>query len=310
MNFVIGMEQSNTLKKTLQPWILAARPRTLPAAISPILIGIGISVFLGRFHLGAALAALICAICIQIGTNYINDVVDFTRGHDQSDRLGPLRVTQAGLLSPKQVWGGGIAAFGLAIAAGLYLAVVAGWPVILIGAACILAGIAYSAGPIPLVNTGLADLFVLIFFGWAAVNGTVFVLTLSVPIEAWLGGLAAGVLTVNILVVNNIRDIISDQRAGRKNIPVIYGRRGGEIEYLIMLGIAYLMPLALFLVMDWQPWILLTYLTLPAAIKAYLELHKTPDGKLLNVQLAKTARLLFLYSLAMAGGFVLSRWLG
>jgi len=303
------MEQQNTHNHALQPWVLAARPKTLPAAISPILIGIGISVYLGRFHLGAALAAMACAVFIQIGTNYTNDVVDFTRGHDQSDRLGPLRVTQAGLLTPKQVWGGGIAAFGLAAAAGLYLTVIAGWPVILIGAASILAGLAYSAGPVPLVNTGLADLFVLIFFGWTAVVGTVFVITLSIPIESWLGGLAAGVLTVNILVVNNIRDIVSDRRAGRRNIPVIYGRQGGEIEYLIMMGIAYLTPLALCLIMGWQPWILLTYLTLPAAVKTYKELRKTPDGKLLNIQLAKTAQLLFLYSLAMAVGFMLSRWL-
>lgn len=303
------MEQQNAHIPALQPWVLAARPKTLPAAISPILIGIGISVYLGHFHIGAAIAALMCAVFIQIGTNYANDVVDFTRGHDQSDRLGPLRVTQAGLLTPKQVWGGGIAAFGLAVAAGLYLTVIAGWPVILIGAASILAGLAYSAGPVPLVNTGLADLFVLIFFGWTAVVGTVFVITLSVPIEAWLGGLAAGVLTVNILVVNNIRDIVSDRRAGRKNIPVLYGRQGGEIEYLIMLGVAYLTPLALFLIMGWQPCILLTYLTLPTAVKTYKELRKTPDGKLLNIQLAKTAQMLFLYSLAMAAGFMLSRWL-
>lgn len=309
MIFVIGMKQNRTLKNVLHPWILAARPKTLPAAISPVLIGIGISIFFGRFHLGAVLAALTCAIFIQIATNYINDVVDFTKGHDQSDRLGHLRVTQAGLLSPKQVWVGGITAFGIAIAAGIYLATIAGWSVIVIGAACILAGIAYSAGPMPLVNIGLADLFVLMFFGWAAVIGTVFVITLSVPLEAWLGGLAAGVLTMNILVVNNIRDIVSDRRAGRKNIPVIYGRRGGEIEYLIMLGIAYLTPLILFLIMGWQPWILLTYLTLPSAVKTYRELHTTPDGILLNIQLAKTAQLLFLYSCAMMAGFILSRWI-
>ncbi len=297
-------------KNFLSPWILAARPKTLPAAIAPVLIGIGISFFFGKLSLPAVLAALLCSIFIQIGTNYINDVVDFTRGHDTTERLGPLRVTQAGLLSPAQVWVGGITAFGLAAAAGLYLALIAGWPVILIGGASILAGISYSAGPYPLVNTGLADLFVLIFFGWVAVIGTVYVLTHSIAIEAWLGGLGAGVLTVNILVVNNIRDIVSDRAAGRKNIPVRFGRHGGEMEYLIMLVIAYLVPLTLLVRTGWQIWMLLPYVTLPAAVHNYRQLKHSPGGKHLNLALAQTAQLLFLYSLAMAAGFVFSRLLG
>ncbi|MCC6147127.1 MAG: 1,4-dihydroxy-2-naphthoate polyprenyltransferase [Anaerolineaceae bacterium] len=299
-----------SLKDFLSPWVLAARPKTLPAAVAPVFIGIGISFFFGKLSLPAILAALLCSIFIQIGTNYINDVVDFTRGHDTTERLGPLRVTQAGLLSPTQVWIGGITAFSLAAAAGLYLALIAGWPVILIGAASILAGIVYSAGPYPLVNTGVADLFVLIFFGWVAVIGTVYVLTRSVPIEAWLGGLGAGVLTVNILVINNIRDIISDRAAGRKNIPVRFGRRGGEIEYLIMLVIAYLIPLTLAVHTEWRAWMLLPYVTLPVAIHNYQELKHSPGGKHLNLALAQTAQLLFLYSLAMAAGFVLNRLLG
>ncbi len=304
------MNQSTMVNNPIQPWILAARPKTLPAAISPILIGIGISIYYDHFKIGPALAALICAVFIQIGTNFVNDVVDFMHGHDQSDRLGPLRVTQAGLLSPKQVIGGGIAAFCVACAAGLYLASVAGWIVILIGAACILAGMAYSTGPAPLVNNGLADLFVLIFFGFVAVVSSVFVITLSIPIESWFGGLAAGVLTVNILVVNNVRDIASDKRAGRKNIPVRYGRRAGEIEYLVMQVTAYLVPAVLFVVMGFQPWGLFTYLTLPAAIRDNRNFRKTPDGKQLNLQLAKTGQLLFFYSLSMTAGFILARFAG
>lgn len=304
------MNPIQKVQNSLQPWILGARPKTLPAAISPILIGIGISIYYRHYRLGPSLAALICAIFIQIGTNYVNDVVDYLNGHDQSDRLGPLRVTQAGLLSPKQVIFGVILAYCIAAAAGLYLATVAGWVVLIIGAACMLAGLAYSTGPWPLVNNGLADLFVLVFFGFVAVVSTVFVITLSIPVEAWLGGLAAGVLTVNILVVNNIRDIKSDRRAGRKNIPVLYGRQAGEIEYSIMLVIAYLVPAVLFVVMGFQPWALLTFITLPLAIRNYQELRKTPDGKLLNIQLAKTAQILFIYSITMAAGFSLSFLLG
>ncbi|NPV56057.1 MAG: 1,4-dihydroxy-2-naphthoate polyprenyltransferase [Anaerolineae bacterium] len=304
------MKENLIVTNSFQPWILGARPKTLPAAISPILIGIGIAVYYNSFRLAPALAALVCAIFIQIGTNYVNDVVDYLNGHDQTDRLGPLRVTQAGLLSSKQVIFGAVASFGVAIIAGLYLATVAGWIVLIIGAACILAGLAYSTGPAPLINNGLADLFVLVFFGFVAVVSTVFVITAFIPPESWLGGLAAGALSVNILVVNNIRDVVSDKRAGRKNIPVLYGRRAGEKEYLVMLAIAYLVPLAMFFILHLQPWVLVTYLTLPVAIKNFRELKRTPDGKLLNLQLAKTAQMVFVYSAVMTGGFLLGRFLG
>ena len=304
------MNLNKPSKNTLQPWILGARPKTLPAAISPVVIGIGISIYYHAFRPSPAIAALICAVFIQIGTNFTNDVVDFLHGHDQADRLGPVRVTQAGLLTPRQVIGGAVTAFSLAALAGLYLAITSGWIVILIGAACILAGLAYSTGPFPLVENGLADLVVLVFFGFVAVVSTVYVITLSLPVESWLGGLAAGVLTVNILVVNNVRDIVSDKRAGRKNIAVLFGRRAGETEYRIMQIIAYLVPIALFFVMGFQPWILVTYLTLPAAIRDYQNFRKTPSGKELNLQLGKTGQLLFFYGLAMTAGFILARFAG
>ena len=185
--------------KLWQRWVLGARPRTLPAASSPVLIGWGAALGLGQFRLMPALAALLCALLIQIAANLINDVVDFQKGTDTAERLGPLRVTQAGLLTPRQVWVGIAVIIGLAALTGLYLAFTAGPVVLIIGAACLLGAFAYTTGPFPLAKNGLGDLFALLFFGLVGVCGTVFVLVGKVPASAWWGGLGAGVQITNIL---------------------------------------------------------------------------------------------------------------
>lgn len=291
---------------SIKPWLLASRPKTLPAAISPVLVGWSIAIAINRFSVGPAIAILFCATMIQIGTNYFNDVIDFGKGADTHERLGPVRVTQAGLLTPRQVWTGGILSFLMAALAGIYLAAIAGWPVILIGTASLLAGLAYSAGPYPLVNIGLADVFVFIFFGFVAVCGTVFALTGSVPLLAWISSLAIGALTTNILVINNIRDIKTDTQVGRRNMAVSFGRKAAEYEYSLLLILAYAIPVIVALsgINSWFS--LLPLLTTPKAVRLVQKLKSTPVDRSFNLLLAETAQLLLFFSILYSFGIGLS----
>ncbi|HMD89041.1 MAG TPA: 1,4-dihydroxy-2-naphthoate polyprenyltransferase [Anaerolineaceae bacterium] len=285
-------------------WWLGIRPRTLPAAIAPVLVGWGIVIGTNSssFKIFPALVILFCSVLIQIGTNLVNDVVDFEKGIDTQERQGPTRVTQSGLLTPSQVRAGVAITFGLAAAAGIYLFSIAGWPVLIIGAASILAGISYSTGPFPLAHNGLGDLFVLIFFGFVAVCGTVFVLYGSIPLIAWLSGLAIGGLTVNILVVNNIRDIETDRKSGRRTIPVVFGRLTAEIEYGIFFAIAFLMPEFLLLFHLSQIWILITLVSLQYGFGVVRTMLSAKEGPMYNKALAKTGQLLLYYSILYAIG--------
>jgi len=288
-----------------QRWMLAIRPKTLPAAAAGVVAGCGVAFTLEQFHIGAALAALCGALLIQVGANLVNDVADFYRGADTKARLGPTRVTHTGLLSAGQVWSGVVIVFALAGLAGVYMTFVAGWPVIVIGLASILAAIAYTAGPCPLAYIGLGDLFVMIFFGFIAVCGTVFVVGGRVPESAWWVAVAVGALTVNILVVNNIRDIETDRKAGRKNIPVVLGRKAAEWEFALMLALAFLVPLLLIVRDLASCWVLLTLLSLPRGLKLWKMLHSGLEGPPLNDTLANTAQMLLLYSVLLAIGFVI-----
>lgn len=289
----------------VQRWVLAIRPKTLTAAVAPVIVGWGVAHTTGQFQWGAAIAAMFTSIMIQIGTNLVNDVVDFSKGADTEARTGPLRVTQTGLLTPRQVWSGVVITFGLAVLAGLYLAWLAGWPVIVIGALCLLSGIGYTAGPFPLAYHGLGDLFVLLFFGYAAVAGTVYVVGAEVPPLAWFAATAAGVLTVNILVVNNIRDIDTDRSAGRKNIPVVFGRKAAEWEFALMLIVAYAIPAILACKQVSSPWILLSLLTLPQGINIWSRLRSGQSGQALNPVLGQTAQLLLRFCLLFTLGLLI-----
>jgi 1,4-dihydroxy-2-naphthoate octaprenyltransferase len=286
-------------------WLMASRPKTLSAAIAPVLVGAAVAYQAGGFRVLPALATLVVAMLIQIGTNLYNDYADFQRGADTSDRLGPIRVTQAGLLAPKTVRRGAILTFAAAGVIGIYLIWVAGWVVALIGLTAILAGLAYTAGPWPLAYNGLGDLFTWIFFGFVAVCGTTFVQLQRVPFPAWMGGLALGALITALLTVNNIRDIVSDRSAGRKTIPVIFGRQGGLVEYGFCLGVAYLVPPILYFVTTRNLWHLLPILTLPEAVRLFRFIAAT-QGRALNQALAGTARLVLWYGVLMAIGIILS----
>jgi 1,4-dihydroxy-2-naphthoate polyprenyltransferase len=289
----------------LQRWILAARPRTLPAAISPVLVGWAVASAAGPLRWDAALALLGVALLLQINANLINDVVDFQEGLDTAERLGPLRVTQAGLLTARQVWVGVGVVFVLAGLLGLYLTYVSGWAVIAMGLAAFLGALAYSTGPFPLAKKGLGDLAVMLFFGFLAVCGTVFVLVGSVPALAWWGGLAVGALVTNVLVINNLRDRLTDQKAGRRTLPVLFGYRGGEAEYVTMLALAYLTPLVLWALGLVNFWVLLPLLSLLKAVPLAIKLHHVPQGREFNPLLGETAQLALIYSLLLAAGIAL-----
>jgi 1,4-dihydroxy-2-naphthoate polyprenyltransferase len=289
----------------LQRWILAIRPRTLPAAIAPVVVGWSLAARFGQFKALPALATLACALLLQIGANLINDVVDYEKGLDTGERLGPLRVTQSGLLSSRQVWTGVFTTFGLAALFGFFLVWSAGWAALIIGLACILVAVCYTTGPYPLAYHGLGDLAALVFFGWISVCGTAWAVGGVLPLVAWLCGLGVGALVVNILVINNTRDMESDQRAGRKNIPVIFGQRGSMIEYTIMQVVSYLVPLLAFGLGFSSLWVLLPFLTLAEAASLNQNLRKTPPGKAYNPLLGRTARQALVYSVLLAVGIVL-----
>ena len=290
----------------IQIWWMAIRPKTLPAAASGVAMGSALAWRDGAFQFWPALAALLVALLLQIGSNVANDVFDFERGADTSERQGPLRVTQAGLLTPAQVKRGLWVIIGLAVVIGLYLALLRGWVVIAIGLAAILSAIAYTGGPFPLGYYGLGDIFVFIFFGLAAVAGTYFVQAGSVSAAAWWMSVPVGLIITAILVVNNLRDIENDKTAGKRTLAVRLGERGTKIEYLACVSAAYLLvPLAAWLgLVSW--WGMAAWLSLPWAIKSARVVF-TQKGRPLNAALAGTGQTALMFSLLFFAGLLVSR---
>ncbi len=288
-----------------QIWWLAIRPKTLPAAASGVVVGSALAWHDGMFQLLPGLAALLVALLLQIGSNVANDVFDFERGADTSERKGPLRVTQAGLLTPAQVKRGMWVIFGLAALCGLYLASLRGWTVILIGVAAILSAIAYTGGPFPLGYYGLGDLFVFIFFGLAAVAGTYFVQTGSVSPAAWWMAIPVGLIITAILVVNNLRDIENDRTAGKHTLAVIFGEQFTRAEYLLCMAVAYMILPVLVVVNIIPAAGLLVWLSLPIAIRTVRTVF-TQKGRPLNTALAGTGQAALVYSLLFWVGLILS----
>ncbi|GAB4437829.1 MAG: 1,4-dihydroxy-2-naphthoate polyprenyltransferase [Anaerolineae bacterium] len=289
----------------VKPWLLASRPKTLPAAAAPVVVGAAVAFGDGVFSLWPALAALLGALLLQIGANLANDVFDYKKGADTAERLGPLRVTQAGLLTPEQVLAGMWVTFGLATLIGLYLVWVGGWPIVAIGLLSILSAIAYTGGPFPLGYNGLGDLFVFIFFGLVAVCGTYYVQALNVSAAAVWASLPVGFLATAILVVNNLRDVETDRAAGKKTLAVRLGAAGAKAEYFLLLAGAYAVPPLMWLLGLESPWVMLAWLSLLRVPPlARLILHQI--GRPLNEALAGTARLELLFSLLFAVGLALN----
>ena len=288
-----------------QIWWLAIRPRTLPAAASGVVMGSALAWHDGSFQVGPAFAALLVALLLQIGSNVANDVFDFERGADTSARQGPLRVTQAGLLSPAQVKRGMYIIFGLAALCGLYLASLRGWTVILIGVAAIISAVAYTGGPFPLGYYGLGDVFVFIFFGLAAVAGTYYVQVGTVSTAAWWMSVPVGLIITAILVVNNLRDLENDRVAGKHTLAVKFGEKATKIEYVLCVGIAYLILSVLVFSQIVPVAGLLAWLSLPIAVKT-LRTVFTQKGRPLNAALAGTGQVALIYSVLFWVGLLFS----
>jgi 1,4-dihydroxy-2-naphthoate octaprenyltransferase len=292
-------------KTNINAWMLAARPRTLPAAIAPVVLGSAVAVADNSFGWLPAAAALSVALLLQIGVNLANDYFDYLKGIDTQDRLGPVRVTQSGLIPAKQVKAGMILALTLSLIPGIYLLIVGGLPVLIIGLACICGALAYSGGPFPLASHGLGDLFVFIFFGLVAVCGTYYVQALRLTPLVWLMGVIEGLLITAILVVNNLRDIQSDRQTGKRTLAVIIGNRGSKLEYVLLLAGAYAIPIILWLSGRMSAWVMLPLISLPTALSLIRLIWKNPGDLILNQALAKTAKLALVYSLLLSIGLIL-----
>lgn len=282
-------------------WTLAARPKTLPAAGAPVLLGTALAYWDGEMVLVAALVSLLCALLLQIGSNLANDVFDFQRGADAGDRQGPVRVTQNGLLSPGQVKAGMWVVFAAAGLCGVYLSWVSSWYLILIGALAILAALGYSGGPLPFGYVGLGDVFVLVFFGLVAVGGTYYVQAKSLSLGVAAMSLAMGALVTNILVVNNLRDIPQDKEAGKRTLAVVLGPTATRVQYLVNLGMAYGVPVWLVVWGKLPEGAVLVLLSLLYAGKLVGQIYRW-EGKALNQSLTGTGRLALLYALLFALG--------
>ena len=286
-------------------WITAIRPPTLPAAVVPVLAGTAAASGIeDSFRLAVFIATLAAAVLIQIGTNFANDVFDFEHGADTADRLGPPRVTQLGLISPERVRLGTVVAFGGAAAIGVYLIFVGGWPILVIGLLSIVAGIAYTGGPWPLGYHGLGDVAVFAFFGMTAVIGTYYLQADTVSATVVVAAVPVGLLVTAILVVNNLRDLETDQRAGKRTLAVRIGEQATRLQYAaLVLGPYLLVPMLW--VMDAGAWVLLPYLSLPIALMLVRAVLSGTSGRSLNDVLKRTALLHFAFGALLALGLLL-----
>lgn len=291
-------------RATREAWLLAVRPKTLPAAISPVLVGCALAWAAGAFAWLPALAAFAVALLLQIGANLANDVSDFRRGADTAERQGPLRVTQGGLISPRHVEWATAIVLAAATIPGLYLVWQAGVGLAVLGLLAIAAAVLYTGGPRPFGYLGLGELFVFIFFGPVAVIGTAYVMTKEISVQSVLAAMAMGCLITAILVVNNLRDISTDRAAGKNTLAVRLGESGTRWEYAILLTIAYVAPVMLRTsgTTEWGP--MLAWVTLPLAVILIRAVWRS-SGKALNPILAGTARLCLWFAVALSVGLIL-----
>jgi 1,4-dihydroxy-2-naphthoate octaprenyltransferase len=283
---------------------MAARPRTLPAAVAPVLVGTSLALGHGTFDPFASLAALLGAVFIQVGTNLSNDYSDARRGADTEDRLGPVRVTAGGLVPPRQVLMATYISFAAAVLCGVYLVAVAGPELLAVGAASILAGVLYTGGPRPYGYEGLGEVFVFLFFGVVAVTGSYFVQQQSLPWEAFAEAVPVGLLAAAILVVNNLRDLETDRRAGKRTLAVRLGRERGRSLYLALVAGAFVTAPLPALFGSMGGWLLLCWLAVPLAVPLVRTIRTRVDGPSLNAALAGTGRLQLVFCLLLSAGIL------
>ena len=288
----------------LQCWVLASRPKTLPAALVPVIVGSALAVNENKFIFIYSFIALICSLLIQIGTNFVNDLYDFMKGADNEKRKGPIRVLASGLITKKEMEIGSFIIFFTAFLLGLILVMKAGMLILLIGILSILAGIAYTAGPFPLAYNGLGDIFVFMFFGIIGTMGTYYIQVEKLSMVSFLTSIPVGALITNILVVNNYRDIEEDEAAGKKTLAVIFGKNFARYQYIFLLIVSFLVPAFLFVFYKFNFWILLPLLTLPIAFKLISMLFRL-EGLQLNKTLELTAKFSAIFGLLFAAGLTL-----
>ncbi len=286
-------------------WLLACRPKTLPAGIAPVIVGGAIAYGTGEFSPLPFVLALLGSTFIQIGANFSNDLFDFLKNADTHDRVGPLRVTQAGLVSAHEMKIATAIVFLLAFACGIYLVYEGGWPIAIIGLTAILFAVLYTGGPYPIGYHGLGDLFVLIYFGPVAVAGTAYVSSGIYSSTAAIAGLAPGLLSTAILTVNNLRDIDSDRKAGKKTLASRFGSRFAKFEYLVCLMISYMLAPAMCAAGIFPSGSLLTLAAVPLSIITTRKIFADSPPDVLNGALAETGLVLFLYSVLFTIGWLI-----
>jgi len=289
----------------IQIWFLASRPKTLWAGIAPVIIGSALAFGDGKFHLLSALAAVVASLLIQIATNFANDYYDFIKGADTNERIGPTRITQSGVVKPHIVKIAFMITFFLAFLIGLYLIWRGGWPILTIGILSIILGILYTGGPYPLGYHGLGDIVVLIFFGPVAVGGTYYVQALEITPIILIAGLSPGLISMALLTVNNLRDIHTDRKAGKRTLAVRFGEFFTRMEYLFSITIACLIPALLFFIKGDHPYALATTFVFIPAIPSIYSIFIKQIGPDLNHILANTGKLLLLYSVVFSIGWIL-----
>jgi len=289
----------------LTSWLMAARPRTLSLSVTPVAVGTALAWAVDRqIHWPAVLAALIASAFIQLGTNMHNDAVDSERGGDGPDRIGPPRVTAVGLLSARSVKHGACTCFAVAALMGLYLIAVGGWPILLLGVASIASGWAYTGGPLPIAYTPLGELFVIAFFGVGAVCGTYWLCTATLDAPSLAAGIALGLLTGAVLLVNNFRDVEADTRVGRRTLAIVAGSQGTAYIFAGLMLLPYaLLPLIGRALPHGHVWPAL--ITLPLTLALIYRFMHEPSGRGLNRILVWTVQIQLLFSLLLSAGLVL-----
>jgi 1,4-dihydroxy-2-naphthoate octaprenyltransferase len=292
------------MNEKIKLWILASRPKTLPAAVAPVLVGTALAFNAGKFNAVAASVALICSLFIQIGTNFVNDLYDYLKGTDDENRVGPERALASGWIKPEEMKMAIYLTFGFTFLLGLYLVWHAGWIILLIGLLSILSGYAYTAGPYPLAYNGLGDVFVFLFFGIVAVAGTYYVQALEFSHLALVVAVPVGLLITDILVINNYRDADEDAKKNKQTLVVKFGKRFARLQYLGSVIIAFFVPPYLYLFEKKSLWIFLPILSLPLAVKLIKDVYKL-TGTELNKTLEQTAKLSVIYSILFSLGIAL-----
>lgn len=290
----------------LRLWIEAARPQTLAAALVPVLVGASLAFQAEVLNWANTSVALICAMLIQIGTNFANDYFDFVKGSDTDERIGFRRATASGLITPKQMLKATIITMAFAFFLGLYLVWAAGWVVLVIGILSLLFGILYTGGPFPLGYNGLGDVFVFIFFGIVAVMTTFYVNALEWSEASFWASLAVGGLCVNILVVNNLRDVEQDKKSGKKTLGVLFGETALKVEYVLMVLLAFAIPPHFFVQLNYNAWILLPFIAFPIAVLFVRKIWTEQDKKKLNPMLERTAQFMVLFGVLFSIGILLN----